>query len=93
MSGNSKKPVQTGWIRNAGAMKDAGLSSRPEQKLSIKIKINTSPPAGAATMVRLINRHALSAVRHHDLPSLLAGKLNALMTRPFTKRWDWYDAV
>jgi len=93
MSWNSTKPVHTGWIRIASVMKDAGLSSRPEQKLSIKIEIDTNPPAGAATMVRLVNRHALFAVRHHDLPSLLAGKLNALITRPFTKGRDWYDAV
>ena len=93
ISWNSTKPLHTGWIRIAGIMKDAGLSSRPEQKLSIKIEIDTNPPAGAVTMVRLVNRHALFAVRHHDLPSLMAGKLNALITRPFTKGRDWYDAV
>jgi len=90
---NLTKPIHTGWIRIASIMKDAGLSSRPEQKLSIKIEIDTNPPAGAATQVRLLNRHALFAVRHHDLPSLMAGKLNALITRPFTKGRDWYDAV
>ena len=93
MSWNSTKPVHTGWIRIAGIMKDAVLSARFEQKLSIKIEIDTNPPAGAVTMVRLVNRHALFAVRHHDLPSLMAGKLNALITRPFAKGRDWYDAV
>ncbi|AEJ18423.1 nucleotidyl transferase AbiEii/AbiGii toxin family protein [Gracilinema caldarium] len=93
ISWNSTKPIHTGWIRIAGIMKDAGLSARPEQKLSIKIEIDTNPPPGAVTMIRLVNRHALFAVRHHDLPSLMAGKLNALITRPFTKGRDWYDAV
>lgn len=93
ISWNATKPVHIAWIRIAGIMKDAGLSSRPEQKLSIKIEIDTNPPPGAVTLVRLVNRHALFAVRHHDLPSLMAGKLNALITRPYTKGRDWYDAV
>ena len=93
ISWNSTKPIHTGWIRIAGIMKDAGLSARPEQKLTIKIEIDINPPPGAVTMIRLVNRHALFAVRHHDLPSFMAGKLNALITRPFTKGRDWYDAV
>lgn len=93
MSWNSTKSVHTGWIRIAGIMKDAGLSSRHEQKLSVKIEIDTNPPVGAITQVRLVSCYVLFAVRHHDLSSLMAGKLNALITRPFTKGRDWYDAV
>jgi len=33
------------------------------------------------------------AARHHDLPSLLAGKLHALITRAYPKGRDWYDLI
>jgi hypothetical protein len=33
------------------------------------------------------------ALRHHDLPSLMAGKIRALLTRPYAKGRDWYDLL
>jgi hypothetical protein len=41
----------------------------------------------ALTVPRLI------AVRHHDLPSLMAGKLNAVLSRAYAKGRDWYDLL
>lgn len=35
----------------------------------------------------------LFALRHHDLPSLMAGKIRALLSRPFQKGRDWYDLL
>ena len=64
-----------------------------EQKLSVKIEIDTIPPAGAQTEGRLVRKHILVALRHHDLSSLFAGKVHALLTRPYTKGRDWYDLV
>lgn len=34
-----------------------------------------------------------SAVRVFDLPSLLAGKIHALLCREYTKGRDWYDFI
>ena len=31
------------------------------------------------------------ALRHHELPSLMAGKIHALLTRSYPKGRDWYD--
>jgi hypothetical protein len=33
------------------------------------------------------------ALRHHDLPSLMAGKVHALLTRPYEKGRDWFDLL
>jgi hypothetical protein len=74
-------------------MREAGLTGMAEQKLSIKLEIDSKPPAGATTENNIIDRHMIVAVRHHDLPSLLAGKIHALCTRKFLKARDWYDII
>ena len=74
-------------------MRDAGLTDLPEQKISIKLVIDTNPPAGAVMENSVINRHMIFALRHHDLPSLLAGKIHALCTRKYIKGRDWYDII
>ncbi len=93
ISWNDKSAVNVAWIGIAQMMKEAGLSGHSEEKLSVKIEIDTNPPKGAVCRSVLVNRHTLFAVRHYDLPSLMAGKLNALCTRPFCKGRDWYDLV
>jgi Uncharacterized conserved protein len=90
---NDRKTVQVAWIRVAGLLKEANIVAREEQKLSVKLEIDTVPPHGAETETRLVNRHMIFAVRHHDLPSLMAGKIHALLARPYAKGRDWYDLV
>ena len=64
-----------------------------EQELSIKLEVDTRPPEGAILEKRLVNRHMLLSLQHHDLPSLMAGKVHALVTRGYPKGRDWYDLV
>lgn len=90
---NAKSVVQTAWIRIPGLLSEAGIAPRKEQKLSIKLEIDVRPPLGAILETRVVNRHLMFAVRHHDLGSLLAGKIRALLTRPFQKGRDWYDLL
>ena len=91
-SWNDRKTVHVAWFRFAGLLKQAGLSGMADQKLSIKLEVDTRPPAGAATTTEIVNRHNLIfALRHHDLPSLMAGKVHALLVRPYPKGRDWYD--
>ena len=91
ISWNDRKTVHTAWIRTARLLKDAGLAAMPTQKLSIKLEIDTRPPVGGISLRSVITRHAMFVVCHHDLPSLMAGKLHALITRPYPKGRDWYD--
>ncbi|MCY3843146.1 MAG: nucleotidyl transferase AbiEii/AbiGii toxin family protein [Acidobacteria bacterium] len=88
-----RKPVQVAWIRTASLLVEAGLSGHPKQKLSIKVEIDTRPPAGATVLRSVITRHFTFVIAHHDLPSLMAGKLHALLTRPWPKGRDWFDLV
>lgn len=90
---NDRRNVHVGWVRLSGLLREAGLVARAEQKLSIKLEIDTNPPTGAKTERRLVTRHLSFMLRHHDLPSLLAGKLHALMTRKYDKGRDWYDLL
>ena len=90
---NDQKTVHSGWIRMSEILKDAGLSAMENQKISIKIEIDTRPPEGEIRQRSLVTRHLTFALCHYDLPSLLAGKLHALITRSYTKGRDWYDLV
>ena len=90
---NDRKTVHTAWIRIAAILNEIGLSNLPEQKLSIKLEIDTNPPAGAKLKTLIVNRHMIFSLRHHDLPSLMAGKIHALITRPYPKGRDWYDLL
>ena len=86
---NDRKAVHVGWVRIADLLQEAGLAPLAEQKLSVKLEIDTRPPSGADTLTRVVNRHLLVAFRHHDLPSLMAGKVHAPLTRRYPKGRDW----
>jgi hypothetical protein len=90
---NDRKTVQVAWVKVADLLKDSGLADMAEQKLSIKVEIDTRPPTGARTVTELVTHQFLFTIRHHDLPSLMAGKVHALCIRPYPKGRDWYDLL
>ncbi len=45
------------------------------------------------TETSVLRRHVLLNLLHYDKPSLLAGKLHALIQRPYAKGRDVYDLV
>lgn len=93
VSWNDSSTVHKSWIKVAGLLKDAGLAAMPGQNLSIKLEIDSRPPAGSISETGIVNRHALLSLRYYDLPSLMAGKVHALITRKYPKGRDWYDLV
>ncbi len=93
VSFNGRKTVHTAWIRIAGLLEPAGIAARPGHKLSIKIEIDTRPPAGAEIARTVITRHLMFALTHYRIDSLMAGKVHALITRPWAKGRDWYDLL
>ncbi len=90
---NDRKVVHTGWIRLEGLLHEAGLSGMPDQKLSIKLEIDTRPPPGWHCERQVVSKHTSFFVQHYDMPSLLAGKLHAAITRRYSKGRDWYDLL
>ena len=90
---NDRANVHKAWIRVAGLLKNAGLAAMDSQNLSIKLEIDVNPPEGAVNETGIINRHAMLSLRYYNLPSLMAGKVHALITRKYSKGRDWYDLV
>jgi predicted nucleotidyltransferase component of viral defense system len=93
VSWNDRTTVHKGWIKTAGILKQAGLAAMSQQNLSIKLEIDTCPPAGGVLERSLITRHRVLALQHYDLSSLMAGKIHALATRGYPKGRDWYDLL
>lgn len=90
---NERKAVMSAWIRFAGLPYEIGLSPHPSQVLSIKLELDTRPPAGAGVTTTVVRRHATLNLCHYDKASLLAGKLHAVLSRKWTKGRDLYDLV
>lgn len=90
---NDRKVVHSAFIRVPGILFDFGLSPHRSENLAVKIEIDTRPPAGAVLDTTVVRRHELLHLQHHDRSSLLAGKLHAILQRPFTKGRDLYDLV
>ena len=85
------KIVQTAFIKFEKLMYEAKLSPMKGQKFSIKIEIDTKPPKGAVLTTQIVNKFFPIAFLSYDLPSLLAGKIHALLNRKYTKGRDFFD--
>ncbi len=65
--------------------------NRSMKKIRIKLEVDTNPPEGAVVEPKYLNFPFLSSLVAHELPSLFAGKLHALLCRDYVKGRDWYD--
>jgi hypothetical protein len=88
-----KVPVRSAFVRFPGLPFDLGLSPHRSAALSIKVEVDENPPAGAGTETTVVRRHGMLNLLHYDRPTLLAGKLHAVLMRPFTKGRDLYDLL
>jgi predicted nucleotidyltransferase component of viral defense system len=83
--------VSWAMVKFRKIMFEAGLSTRPEENLSIRVEIDTNPPEGARTEPHIVNRYFLLSFVTYDLASLFAGKIHALLNRRYTKGRDFFD--
>lgn len=90
---SDKHTVQSGMIRFRGLFHELGISSHLDEVLSIKLEIDTKPPASASLAVTVVRRHVILRLQHHDRASQLSGKLHAIFQRPFAKGRDLYDLL
>ena len=88
---DENKTVQSAFVKFGGLMYEAKLSPLKSQKFSIKIEIDTKPPEGAVLTTQVVNKFFPIAFLSYDLPSLLAGKIHALLSRKYTKGRDYFD--
>jgi len=90
---SDRKVVHNAFVKLPGLLAELGLSPHRNEVLSIKIEVDTRPPAGAVLMTTLVRRHLTLRLQHYDPASLLAGKLHAVLQRPYPKGRDVYDLV
>ncbi len=60
-------------------------------KIKIKVELDTNPPLGAEIESQYVDFPIDFLVQSYNLPSLMSGKLHALLCRSFVKGRDWYD--
>ena len=85
--------VARAMVGFVGLLADAGLSPHADEVLWVKIEVDTKPPVGAVLVVSVIDKFGLLRLQHHDLPSLFAGKLAAILARDYGKGRDLYDLL
>ncbi len=90
---NDRKVVHSAFIRFPGLLYELGLSPHRDEVLAVKVEVDTNPPAGAGLETTVVRRYVTLHLQHHDRASLLAGKLHAILQRPYLKGRDLYDLV
>jgi predicted nucleotidyltransferase component of viral defense system len=90
---NDKRTVKAAFVSFKGLLSELGLSAHASETLSIKVEIDSNPPAGAKVVSTIVRRHVILNLRHHDKASLLAGKLHAFLARRYVKGRDIYDLL
>lgn len=90
---SDQKAVNSAFVRFVGLPFELGFSPHRDEVLAVKIEVDTNPPAGAGLATTVVRRHVILQLQHHDRASMLAGKLHALLQRPYTKGRDLFDLL
>ena len=90
---SDQKAVHSAFIRFAGLLYELNLSPHRDKVLAVKLEVDTNPPAGAVLATSVVRRYVTLQLQHHDPASLLAGKLHAILQRPYPKGRDIYDLL
>jgi hypothetical protein len=88
-----EKTVQSAFLKFSGLLHELNLSGHDSEVISIKIEVDTNPPKGWSCENTVVRRHSLLNLNHYTKPSLLAGKVHALLCRTYTKGRDYYDLM
>ncbi len=89
-----KKEVINGvFIRFSDLLYPLNLTPQKEQKLSIKIDIDTNPPKGGEFKEFIFNDRFYFLINQFTLESLFALKLHAVLFRKYNKGRDYYDLM
>lgn len=91
--GRLDKVVKTTFLKaqSAGGILLIKEIQKNTPKLTIKLEIDTNPPAGSISEIKYCDFPLPFSVKTHELASLFAGKCHALLCREHLKGRDWYD--
>jgi predicted nucleotidyltransferase component of viral defense system len=89
----ANKSVQTRFLKDDSLKKIISLKHLRDtrKKINIKIELDTDPPAHGHEEMKFVEFPTDFSLLAHDLPTLLSGKIHALLCRKFVKGRDWYD--
>jgi predicted nucleotidyltransferase component of viral defense system len=90
---STRTAVNKAFIRFPGLEHELGISTHADRVFSVKVEVDTNPPAGAAIEVTTVRRYVTLRLAHHDKSTLLAGKIAAVLLREWVKGRDVYDLV
>jgi hypothetical protein len=90
---SKEKTILSAFIKFPTLLYELDLSPHHNETLSVKIEIDTNPPAGLNTETTLIRKYVLLNIFHYDKPSLFAGKLHAILARKYVKGRDLFDLI
>lgn len=93
MKASTRATVHKAFVKFPGLEYEMGLSPHSDKAFSIKVEVDTNPPAGAVLETTIVRRYETLRLVHHDRASLLAGKIGALLLRDWLKGRDVYDLV
>lgn len=87
------KAIRTLFLKDESLGKLLKLTHpiRRGRKLTIKLEIDSNPPAGSDFEIRYVNFPIPFSLLTQDLPSGFAMKLHALLCRSYIKGRDWFD--
>lgn len=87
------KSIQSRFLKDSSIKKVLTFKHKQNtrQKIKIKVEIDTTPPKGATGKTEFIDFPDDFQLLAYDLPSLMSGKIHALLCRPYAKGRDWYD--
>ncbi|MFQ5583218.1 MAG: nucleotidyl transferase AbiEii/AbiGii toxin family protein, partial [Calditrichia bacterium] len=88
-----EKTVHQIDVRFRELLFDAGLSPHKQEKLPVRLEIDTNPPAGWNTEITLFSDIYTIPILRFDLSSSFATKIHACLFRPYTKGRDYYDLM
>jgi hypothetical protein len=89
----ARTAVDKAFVKFPGLLHEMELTPHASEVVSVKLEVDTNPPAGAMCEITQVKRFAVVRVFHHDKASLLSGKLAAVLMRPYTKGRDLYDLL
>lgn len=93
---SENKVVQKSFIKISQVLQHFQLTVLKSQKLHIKLEIDTNPPSAEPTDIEtffITQFNELFPILKHTDTTLFAGKIAAILTRPYPKGRDFYDLI
>ena len=93
---SQEKTVQKAFIKVVEVLEILGLSKIKGQKIHIKLEVDTNPVGikfGRIEPFFVSKYNEIFPILKHDLETLFAGKILAILGRPYRRGRDFYDLI